>query len=130
MSASLTSAPDRELGLKAISARFGSNATSNADIVGHHAHDESFHLPARPDLVVYAESTEDVADCVRLCAQHRIPVIPFGVGTSLEGHVNAVYGGVSLDMSRMNRVLRLSVEDLDCTVQAGILRQQDRKSVV
>jgi D-lactate dehydrogenase (cytochrome) len=130
MSASLTSAPDRETGLRAISERFGSNATSNADILGHHAHDESFHLPARPDLVVYAESTEDVADCVRLCAQYRIPVIPFGVGTSLEGHVNAIYGGVSLDMSRMNRLLRLSVEDLDCTVEAGILRQQLAKELV
>ncbi|MFM8970623.1 MAG: FAD-binding oxidoreductase [Actinomycetota bacterium] len=130
MSARLTSTPDRELGLRAISERFGSNATSNADIVGHHAHDESFHLPARPDLVVYAQSTEDVADCVRLCAQYRIPVIPFGVGTSLEGHVNAVYGGVSLDMSRMNRLLRLSVEDLDCTVEAGILRQQLDKELV
>lgn len=130
MSASLTSAPDREVGLKAISERFGTRATSNPDVVGHHAHDESFHLPARPDLVVYAESTEDVADCVRLCARHRIPVIPFGVGTSLEGHVNAVYGGVSLDMSRMNRLLRLSVEDLDCTVEAGILRQQLAKELV
>ena len=130
MKVKLTSRSEREDGLQALSDRFGSNATANNEVLSQHAHDESFHLPAPPDMVVFAESTEDVADCVRICAKYGIPVIPFGVGTSLEGHVNAIFGGVSLDLSRMNRILRLSVDDLDCTVEAGVLRQQLAKELV
>lgn len=130
MTTSVASVSERETGLRMIGDRFGRRATDNSDVLAQHSHDESFHAPARPDLVVYVESTDDVADCVRLCSRYRIPLVPFGVGTSLEGHVNAVNGGVSLDMSRMNRMLRLSVDDLDCTVEAGILRQDLAKELV
>lgn len=110
--------------------RFGQQASLSQDVLAQHSHDESFHHAALPELVVFAESTQDVADCVAICSRHRVPVIPFGVGTSLEGHVNALDGGVSLDMSRMNRLLRVSADDLDCTVEAGMLRKQLAKELV
>jgi D-lactate dehydrogenase (cytochrome) len=120
----------REAGLIQIEQRFGKQATRGRDILAQHSHDESFHLPGQPDLVLFAESTQDVADCLSICSRHLIPVIPFGVGTSLEGHVNALHGGVSLDLTRMNRVLRVSSDDLDCTVEAGVLRKQLAKELI
>src|ERR671926_841429 len=77
-----------------------------------------------PDAVVFADGTEDVQEVVRLCAEHRVPVIPFGTGTSLEGDINAPYGGISVDLGRMNRVLAVHPEDLDCVVEAGVTRKQ------
>ena len=120
----------REAGLVLLEQRFNKQASRGRDVLTQHSHDESFHLPGQPDLVVFAESTQDVADCLAICSSHLIPVIPFGVGTSLEGHVNAIHGGVSLDLSRMNQVLRVSSDDLDCTVQAGVLRKQLAKELV
>ena len=76
-----------------------------------------------PDAVVFPQSTEDVQEIVRICAAHRVPVIPFGTGTSLEGHVNAPHGGVSIDVRDMNQVLAVHAEDLDCVVQPGITRK-------
>ena len=90
----------------------------------HHSHDESYHASAAPDAVAYPETVEEVQAIVTACAAHGVPVVSFGAGTSLEGHVAAVRGGVSLDMTRMNRVLRVSPEDMDGTVQAGITRLQ------
>ena len=89
--------PKRENGLQEIEQRFKGKTSRGSDILAQHSHDESFHLPSRPDIVVFAESTEDVSDCLAICTRHQLPVIPFGVGTSLEGHVNALFGGVSLD---------------------------------
>src|SRR3954471_17063420 len=86
--------------------------------------DEGWHPAAAPDLVVYPRDSEEAAQVVRLCARHRTPIIPFGAGTSLEGHVAALHGGVSIDTTEMNRILRLSVEDMDVTVQAGVTRRQ------
>jgi D-lactate dehydrogenase (cytochrome) len=76
-----------------------------------------------PDAVLFAETEAEVADCVKLCADARVPVVPFGTGTSLEGHVNAPFGGVSLDVSRMNRILAVHEDDLDCTVEPGVTRK-------
>jgi D-lactate dehydrogenase (cytochrome) len=93
-----------------------------------HGTDESFHAPAPPDLVVFPLDVDECARVVRICAEHRAPIVPFGAGTSLEGHIAALRGGVSVDMSRMNAIVRLSVDDMDVTVQAGVTRRQlDRK---
>jgi len=94
------------------------------DVREQHGADESFHPTAAPDAVVYPASTEEAAAIVGVCARHRAPIVPFGAGTSLEGHVQALQGGVSVDMREMNRILRLSIEDLDVTVQAGVTRRQ------
>jgi D-lactate dehydrogenase (cytochrome) len=94
------------------------------DVREQHGVDESFHPAAAPDAVVYPTSTDEAAAVVGVCARHRAPLVPFGAGTSLEGHVAALQGGISVDMREMNRILRLSVEDLDVSVQAGVTRKQ------
>jgi D-lactate dehydrogenase (cytochrome) len=104
--------------------RFGERLSTAAAVREQHGKDESYHTPAPPDAVVFARSTEEVAQIVTLCAAHKVPVIPFGTGTSLEGHVAALHGGVCIDLSPMNRVVRVSPEDLDCTVEAGVTRKQ------
>ncbi len=90
----------------------------------HHSHGESWHPPAAPDVVVFPTSTGEVSQVVLIAARFAAPVVPFGAGSSLEGHVHATRGGVSIDMTRMNRVLRVSVEDLDADVEAGVTRRQ------
>ena len=90
----------------------------------HHSHDESSHPPAPPDLVCFPESTDEVSRIVAVSARHKLPIVPFGAGTSLEGQVHAVRGGISIDMRRMNRIHRVSVEDMDATVEAGVSRVQ------
>ncbi|MCB8925836.1 MAG: FAD-binding protein [Ardenticatenaceae bacterium] len=89
-----------------------------------HGQDESSLPPMLPDAVCFPLTTEEVAAIVKLCTQHQTPVIPFGAGSSLEGHVFAPHGGISVDLSRMDKILRVSADDLDCTVQAGVTRQQ------
>ncbi|WP_374447241.1 FAD-linked oxidase C-terminal domain-containing protein [Stella sp.] len=89
-----------------------------------HGRDESYHVTAPPDAVAFARSTEEVSEIVKACAAAGVPVIPFGTGTSLEGHVAALHGGISIDVSQMKEVLRVSTADLDCTVQAGVTRKQ------
>jgi len=89
-----------------------------------HGRDESFHASAPPEAVAFVESNEEVAEIVRICVQYQKPIIPFGTGTSLEGHVAALQGGVCLDVSGMNQVLEVNENDLDCRVQAGVTRKQ------
>ncbi|KQO80277.1 FAD-linked oxidase C-terminal domain-containing protein [Rhizobium sp. Leaf262] len=89
-----------------------------------HAHTTTYLTTQRPDGVVFAESVQDVQAVVKACAQHKVPVIPFGVGSSLEGQVNAPSGGISIDFSRMNRILSVNAEDLDVTVEPGVTREQ------
>jgi len=103
---------------------FGARAKTGTAIREQHAHGEGLADPALPDVVVYPHSNEEVAAIVRLCHAARVPVVPFGVGTSLEGHVAALYGGVCVDLSEMNRVLEINGADLDCRVQAGVTREQ------
>jgi len=108
----------------ALAGRFGEQLSTAAAVREHHGRDESAYPPMPPDAVVFARSTEDVAALVTLAAEHRVPVIPYGVGSSLEGHLLAIEGGVSVDLSQMNRVLAVNSEDLTVTVQAGVTRMQ------
>ena len=96
-------------------------STSDYDIESH-SRDESFHPPAPPDAVAYPETNDEVSAILRICSDHSAPVIPFGAGTAVEGHVQATRGGLSVDLARMNRILDLRPNDLDCRVQAGIRR--------
>ncbi|MDQ4060145.1 MAG: FAD-binding protein [Pseudomonadota bacterium] len=110
--------------IEALGSRFGERFTTGAAMRAQHANTLTWLCNQPPDAVVFPESTEEVQEVVRLCAIHRVPVIAFGTGTSLEGHVNAPYGGISVDLSRMNRILAVHPEDLDCVVQAGVTRKQ------
>lgn len=105
-------------------ARFGERFSTALAVREHHGRDESPFPVTPPDAVVFAESTEDVVEAVLACREHRFPIIPFGVGSSLEGHLLAVQGGLTIDLSRMNRVLSVAADDLLCTVQAGVTRKQ------
>jgi D-lactate dehydrogenase (cytochrome) len=108
---------------ESLAARYGQRFSMAAAICEQHGRDESAQAPVPPDAVVFAQSTAEVAAAVVLCHQHRVPVIAFGTGTSLEGHLHAVSGGVSIDLSQMNRVLAVRPEDLDATVEAGVTRK-------
>jgi len=102
----------------------GDRMTTSLPVREHHGTDISSYPVTPPDVVVYPASTSDVVEIVRLCARHRVPMIAFGVGTSVEGHVLATHGGVCIDMSRMNRVLEVNASDLDARVEAGVTRKQ------
>jgi D-lactate dehydrogenase (cytochrome) len=109
--------------IEALQSRFGARCSTALAVREQHGRDESaFTAVPPPAAVVFAENTQDVADAVKLASAHRVPVIPFGVGSSLEGHLLAVQGGISIDVSRMNQVLAIHAEDLTVTVQPGVTR--------
>ena len=110
--------------LEALAARFGKQCSTAQAVCEQHGRDEGSIQAPPPVAVVYAESTQDVADAVQLADQYTVPVIAYGAGSSLEGHLLAVQGGISIDVSRMHRVLRVNAEDMTVTVQPGILRKQ------
>lgn len=93
-------------------------------MLDQHGRDESWHAPKPPDGVAFPKHTDEVVEIVRCCAEHGVPIVPFGAGTSLEGHVLPYSGGLSLDMSEMNSILAVRAEDLDATVEAGVTRLQ------
>ena len=105
-----------------LAAVLGDRLSTSAYDIDSHARDESFHPPAPPDAVAFPASNEEVAAVVRICREHSLPVIPFGAGTAVEGHVQATQGGISIDLGRMDRILDLQEDDLDCRVQAGLRR--------
>ncbi len=109
--------------LQALQTRFGAQFSTAQAVREQHGRDESAFDVAPPAAVVFAHSTQDVSDAVKLAAQYRVPVIPFGAGSSLEGHLLAVQGGISLDVGRMNQVLAIHAEDLTVTVQPGVTRK-------
>lgn len=110
--------------LEALRALLGDRLSTAAAVREQHGKDVSYHAGHAPDAVAFAETTEEVAEIVKLCAASKTPVIAFGTGTSLEGHIAALYGGVCIDLGRMNAVLEVNAEDLDCRVQAGVTRKQ------
>ena len=115
--------------LAALQQRFGARCSTAAAVREQHGRGESVYDAAPPDVVVFCESTEEVAFVVREADRHAVPVIPFGVGSSLEGHLLAVQGGVSIDLSRMNRVVAVHPEDLTVTVEAGVTREQLNREI-
>ena len=107
----------------ALQALLGDRFSTAASVREHHGKDESYHAPFDPDGVAFARTTDEVSATVKICAAHRVPIIPFGTGTSLEGHVAALQGGISLDLSGMDRIVAMNTEDLDVTVEAGVTRK-------
>lgn len=125
------STPDLRPAPKAVEAvvsdlavRFGNRLATSLAVREQHANTTTWLPNQPPDAVVFPQTVADIQEIVRLCAAHRVPVIPYGTGTSLEGHVNAPFGGVSIDVRDMNRVLAVHTEDLDCVVEPGITRKQ------
>jgi D-lactate dehydrogenase (cytochrome) len=107
----------------------GARASDAAAVRDHHSHGESYHPPAPPDVVCFPATTEEIVQIVRISERFELPVVPFGAGTSLEGHVQALRGGITIDLRDLNRVLRVSAEDLDATVEAGVTRLQLNKAL-
>src|SRR5689334_25290437 len=110
-------AAKRAAGVAALTAAFGNRVVTSQAVRQQHGNTVTWLPNQPPDAVVYPQSTEDVQRIVRICAEHGLPIIPFGVGTSLEGHVNAPQGGASIDFRDMNRLLMVHAEDLDCVVE-------------
>jgi D-lactate dehydrogenase (cytochrome) len=110
--------------LSGLAARFGNRLVTSPAVREQHGNTTTWLENQPPDAVLFPQATDEVQAAVRLCAAHGVPVIPYGVGTSLEGHVNAPYGGISLDFRDMNRVLAVHAEDLDCVIEPGITRKQ------
>jgi D-lactate dehydrogenase (cytochrome) len=115
--------------LDALKSRFGERCSTAMAVREQHGRGESVYDAAPPEVVLFCESTDEVAFVVSQATTHSVPVIPFGIGSSLEGHLLAVQGGVSIDLSRMNRVLRVNAEDLTVTVEAGVTREQLNREI-
>lgn len=110
--------------IRALQALLGARLSVAQAVREHHGRDLSYHAPALPDAVAFAESTAEVAEIAKICAAHGVPMVPFGTGTSLEGHVQALSGGVCIDLSGMKRIVALHEADLDVTVEAGVTRKE------
>ncbi len=123
-STSSLNAADLEAAVSELQALLGPRSTTAEVQREHHSHGESYLPPALPDVVCFPRSTNEVSEIVKISARHRIPVVPFGAGTSVEGQVNAIRGGITIDLKEMNKIVRVSVEDCDATVEAGVTRTQ------
>lgn len=107
-----------------LTALLGTRASIGETVREQHSHGESWHPPGLPDVVCFPQTTAEVSEILKISARHGVPVVPFGAGSSIEGQVHALFGGISLDLTRMNAILRVSTEDLDATVEAGVTRKQ------
>src|ERR1700753_1292357 len=110
--------------IDAARAFLGDRITTNAGLRDHHSHGQDSQPPVMPDAVAFTETPDEACRLMALCHAEHVPVVPWGAGTSLEGHVTPVRGGITLDLSRMNRVLAVSQADMDCRVEAGVTREQ------
>src|SRR5262252_9352856 len=108
----------------ALAEQFGERASRGAAVLAAHGASESYHAAHPPDIVVFPQSTEEVAAIVAICAAHGAPVVPWGAGTSLEGNASAIRGGVCIDFAQMSSLIEVNAEDLDCRVQPGITRKR------
>jgi D-lactate dehydrogenase (cytochrome) len=114
----------RSAALRELSDLFGERLSTNPNICRQHGRGEAYHAEMPPDAVAFVRSTAEVGALVAICARHAMPVIPFGAGTSLEGHVAAVRGGVCVDLTGLDRILEIHAQDLDCRVEAGVTRKR------
>src|SRR5271163_3869728 len=110
--------------LQALGDRFGERFSTCQSVRDLHGRDDSPYDTTPPDCVVFPATSEEVAEVVRMCAEHRVPVIAYGAGTSIEGHIMAIEGGVTIDLCRMNKMIAVNVEDLTVTVEAAVTRKQ------
>src|SRR2546423_10961144 len=117
---SVLSAPVRDALVADLRALVGDRCTTNPTQLEHHSHGESWHDHASPDVVVFPAGTDEVSAVMKVAARHKAPVVPFGIGSSLEGHVNAFSGGITIGFSRQTPVLAVKLDDLDPTVEAGL----------
>jgi D-lactate dehydrogenase (cytochrome) len=132
MAGTQTATPTRErlsAAIRDLQTLLDKRATTAEIVREHHSHGESHHPAAAPDVVCFPHSTEEVSEILKISARHQVPVIPFGAGTSMEGQINAIHGGITIDMREMNKVLRISPEDLQVTVQAGVPRKELQKAL-
>ena len=113
-----------KLCVEKIKEEFGQQFSNSKSILEQHSHTMTIHESELPDGVVFVESKEDVLKVVQICDEYKCPIIPFGVGSSFEGHVNAPFGGISIDMNNMNKILNVYPEDLLVVVQPGVTREQ------
>lgn len=116
----------------ALQRQFGNRCVTSTAVREQHGHTTTWIENQPPDIVVFPENDEEIRAVVKLCAAHKVPVIAFGAGSSLEGQLNAPNGGVSIDFAQMKKILAVHPEDLDCVVEPGVTRKElkDRKSVV
>jgi D-lactate dehydrogenase (cytochrome) len=114
----------RKAAIESLAQLLGDRLSTAATVCERHGRDASYHPCVPPDAVAFVQSTEEVSEIVKVCARHKVPIIPFGAGTGLEGNVVALRGGVSIDLSQMNRILQISRHDLDATVEAGVTHEQ------
>ena len=119
--------PLPDLAVERLTNLLGDRYTTDVDILQQHAEDESSHPPQRPQAVAFPLSTEEVAEVVNVCATNRIPIVPYGRGTSVEGGIIATHGGLCVDLGRMNQILSINEKDLDAHVQAGVTQFQLNK---
>jgi D-lactate dehydrogenase (cytochrome) len=121
--------PAHDAAVAELKALLGARANDSPTVRDHHSRGESYHPPAPPDIVCFPTTTDEVAAIARVSARWGVPIVPFGAGTSLEAHVQAIHGGICVDLREMNAVTRISVEDLDATVEAGVTRKQLNKAL-
>ena len=114
----------KSLAIQELEKRFQESFSAAKAVREQHCRGEAWHIPHLPDAVIFAKSTQDVADAVAICAAHKLPIIAHGTGTSLEGHLSAIEGGISLDLTGMNEILELRPQDMDVSIQAGVTRKQ------
>jgi D-lactate dehydrogenase (cytochrome) len=124
VSSSAPKGPSLGRALEDLQALLGSRVTTSITQREQHSHGESYHQAGLPDVVCFPKETREVSEIMRISARYDVPVIPFGAGTSVEGHVNAIHGGIIIDMREMNHILRISAPDCDATVEAGVTRMQ------
>ncbi|MFT4826519.1 MAG: D-lactate dehydrogenase (cytochrome) [Cryomorphaceae bacterium] len=115
---------DTRLAIAKIEQLIGERITTNATVCDHHGHDESWHESMAPDAVCFAQSVEEVRHIAATCHEYHVPLIPYGTGTGMAGQVVAEHGGICLDLSQMNKITQVNTDDFDCTVQAGVTRNQ------